>query len=155
MAILPVMNSPPAPAQLNGARPVDPAALRRKTAPLLLCERARAMEKLGLARGERVAIMGEACEEWMICDLAAQSLGGIVYGIYPTAAPSEVEYQMCDGGASIFIAEDQEYIDRVLLLADCLPALRHIVVIDDSAIFAYSHPKLVSYRAVLEQVEQP
>src|SRR5215204_5194004 len=155
MAILPVMNSPPAPAQLNGARPVDPAALRRKTAPLLLCERARAMEKLGLARGERVAIMGEACEEWMVCDLAAQSLGGIVYAIYPTASPSGVEYQMRDGGAAIFIAEDQEYIDKILLLADRLPALRYIVVVDDSAIFAYRHPKVVAYRALLEKVEQP
>ena len=36
--------------------------------------------------GERVAIMGDVCEEWMICDLAAQSLGAIVYGIYPTAS---------------------------------------------------------------------
>jgi long-chain acyl-CoA synthetase len=182
------MNSPPSAPRLNAARAIDPDALRRKTAPLLLCERARAMpngvafrskhlglyrertwrdyaamvaraaralERLGLARGERVAIMGEACEEWMICDLAAQSLGGIVYGIYPTAAASEVEYQMRDGGASLFIAEDQEYIDRILLLTDRLPALRHIVVIDDSAMFAYSHPKLVSYRAVLGQVEQP
>jgi len=33
---------------------------------------------LGLARGERYRIMGDACEEWLICDLAAQSLGAIV-----------------------------------------------------------------------------
>jgi long-chain acyl-CoA synthetase len=182
------MNPSPSPARPDAATPVDPAALRRKTAPLLLCERtrarpnqvafrskhlglyrerswrdyaamvahaARALENLGLASGERVAIMGEACEEWMICDLAAQSLGGIVYGIYPTASPSEIEYQMRDGGASIFIAEDQEYIDKIQLLSDRLPALRHIVVIDDSAMFGYSHPKLASYRALLEQVEQP
>src|SRR5215210_1878412 len=187
MAIVSGMNSSVS-ASPHGVPAIDPAALRRKSAPLLLCERARdmpdavafrskhlglyrertwrdyalmvgraarALETLGLAGGERVAIMGEACEEWMVCDLAAQSLGGIVYGIYPTASPSEVEYQMRDGGAAIFIAEDQEYIDKILLLADRLPALRHIVVIDDSAMFAYSHPKLVSYRAVLEQVEQP
>ena len=94
------------------------ATLRRKTAPQLLCERARATpsavafrsKHLGLyrertwrdyaglvarcalgaararpERGERVAIMGDACEEWMICDLAAQSAGAIIYGIYPTA----------------------------------------------------------------------
>ena len=102
---------------------VDREALRRKSAPLLLCERARALPdavafrckhlglyrernwrdyaalvartarafaELGLARGERVAIMGDACEEWLICDLAAQSLGAIVYGIYPTASAAEV-----------------------------------------------------------------
>jgi long-chain acyl-CoA synthetase len=74
----------------------------------LVAHAARALQDLGIVRGERVAIMGDVCEEWMICDLAAQSLGAITYGIYPTAAAAEVEYQMRDGGACVFIAEDQE-----------------------------------------------
>ena len=74
--------------------------------------------------------MGDACEEWLICDLAAQSLGAIVYGIYPTASASEVEYQMRDGGAVMFIAENQEYVDKILPLADRLPELRWIIVLD-------------------------
>src|SRR5947209_5506472 len=111
---------------------LDYNVLRRNSAPLMLCERARAAPNevafrakhlglyrerrwreygalvahaarafadLGLRRGDRVAIMGDASEEWVIADLAAQSLGAIVYGIYPTASPSELEYQMADGGA--------------------------------------------------------
>ncbi|MBX6328744.1 MAG: AMP-binding protein [Pseudolabrys sp.] len=108
----------------------------------LVARAARVLKSLGLKRGERVAIMGDVCEEWMICDLAVQSLGAIVYGIYPTAAPTEVAYQMRDGGASIFIAEDQEYVDKILPIAHELPDLRTILVIDDSAMFAYDHPKL-------------
>ena len=167
---------------------VDREALRRKSAPLLLCERARAQPdavafrckhlglyrernwrdyaalvartarafaELGLARGERVAIMGDACEQWLICDLAAQSLGAIVYGIYPTASAAEVEYQLRDGGAVMFIAENQEYVDKILPFADGLSALKWIVVLDDSAMFAYAHPKLRSYDALLAPVEQP
>lgn len=136
-------------------------ALRSKTAPLLLCERARsepdsvafrskhlglyrerrwrdyaalvartarAFDELGLRAGDRVAIMGDVFEEWMICDLAAQSLGAIVYGIYPTASAAEVEYQMRDGGAVLFIAEDQEYVDKILPFADQLPNLRWMLV---------------------------
>ncbi|MEZ5788428.1 MAG: AMP-binding protein [Xanthobacteraceae bacterium] len=166
----------------------DYDTLRRKTAPLLLCERAeatpdsvafrskhlglyrerrwrdyarlvahaaRALESLGLQSGERVAIMGDPCEEWMVCDLAAQALGAIVYGIYPTASASEVEYQMRHGGAAIFIAEDQEYVDKILPLVDRLPDLRQIVVIDDSAMFGYRHEKLRRYRALLAAVEPP
>ena len=91
--------------------------------------------------GDRVAIMGDPCEEWLICDLAAQSLGAIVYGMYPTAAASEVEYQMRDGGAVLFVAENQEYVDKLLTIADRLPALRWIVVIDDTAMFDYKHEK--------------
>src|SRR6202034_1031443 len=91
----------------------------------------------------------ESCEEWIICDLAAQSLGAIVYGIYPTASAAEVEYQMRDGGAVLFIAEDQEYADKVLPLVERLPDLRHLVVIDDSAMFDYDHAKLKSYHGLL------
>jgi len=180
----------------------DREALRRKSAPLLLCERARTMpdsvafrskhlglyrerswhnyatlvartarafaalgseasgqrgysEVRGLARGERVAIMGDACEEWMVCDLAAQSLGAIVYGIYPTASASEVEYQMRDGGAVLFIAENQEYVDKILPMADRLPELKWIVVLDDAAMFAYAHPKLRTYAALLAAAGAP
>ena len=160
--------------------------LRRKTAPQLLAEHARAksdavafrskdlglyrertwyryaalvgrfaqsLKSLGLAKGERVAIMGDPCEEWMICDLAAQAAGAITYGIYPTASIAEVEYQMTDGGASIFIAEDQEYIDKLLPIIDRLPALRWLVVIDDSAMFGYDHPKLKRLSEILAQAD--
>jgi long-chain acyl-CoA synthetase len=178
---------------LNGCQMIptqrdDREALRRKSAPLLLCEHARltpdvvafrskhrglyrerrwrdyaamvaraarAFATLELAPGDRVAIMADACEEWAICDLAAQSLGAIVYGIYPTATPSEVDYQMRDGGAAIFIAEDQEYVDKILPIADALPALRCILVIDDAAMFGYDHPKLRRYGDLIGAVEQP
>src|SRR5688572_24949363 len=100
---------------------------------LLVSRAARALQSLGLKRGERIAIMGDVCEEWMVCDLAAQSLGAITYGIYPTASAAEVEFQMRDGSASIFIAEDQEYVDKILPFVDGLPELRSLVVLDDSA----------------------
>jgi long-chain acyl-CoA synthetase len=171
---------------MTATPPVDREALRRKSAPLLLCERARtvpdavafrakhlglyrecswrdyaarvartarAFAGLGLAAGERVAIMGDACEDWVICDLAAQALGAIVYGVYPTASASEVEYQMRDGGAALFVAQDQEYVDKILAFADRLPELKWIVVLDDSAMFGYAHPKLRTYRALVASAD--
>src|SRR5262245_4856179 len=115
----------------------------------MVAHTAKAFAAHGLQAGERIAIMADACEEWLICDLAAQTLGAIVYGIYPTAPVEEVEYQMRDGGAVLFIAEDQEYVDRILPLVDRLPALRRIVVIDERALFALSHDKLVAYEALI------
>lgn len=121
----------------------------------LVAHTARALALLGVARGDRVAIMGDPYEEWMICDLAAQSIGAVVYGIYPTASASEVEYQMQDGGAALFIAEDQEYIDKLLPIADRLPALKWMTVIDDSAMFDYQHAKLRTYGELLEAAGEP
>lgn len=171
---------------MTDATTVTREALRRTTAPALLCSRARrnpdrvafrskhlgiyrerswrdyaqlvartaqAFAHLGLKSGERVAIMGDVSEEWLICDFAAQSLGAIVYGIYPTASLPEIEYQMQDGGAVIFVAEDQEYVDKILPLIDRLPQVRAIVVIDDSAMFAYAHPKLKSYAQLVQAAD--
>lgn len=103
---------------------------------------AKALASVGVKRGDRVAIMGDASEDWAICDLAVQALGAISFGIYPTASVSEVEYQMADAGASVFIAEDQEYVDKILATGDRLPGLAAIVVIDASATYGYAHPKL-------------
>ncbi len=116
----------------------------------MVARTAKAFAAAGLQAGERIAIMADACEEWLISDLAAQSLGAIVYGIYPTASAEEVAYQMRDGGAVLFVAEDQEYVDRILPLVERLPALRRIVAIDDTALFALTHPKLVSYATLCE-----
>ena len=120
---------------------------------VLVGRAARALQALGVTKGDRVAIMGDTCEEWMVCDLAAQALGAVTYGIYPTAAASEVEYQLRDGGAAVFVAEDQEYVDRVLPFADRLPLLRWIVVIDSGAMFGYDHPKLRDYGTALSEVQ--
>ena len=110
---------------------------------------AAGLQHLGLNPGERLAIMGDACEEWLLCDLAAQAAGAISFGVYPTASVSELEYQMRDAGASVFIAEDQEYVDKLLQIAERLPGLRAIVVIDDSAMFAYRHPLLRRFADLL------
>jgi long-chain acyl-CoA synthetase len=115
----------------------------------LVARAARAFAELGLARGERLAIMGDACEEWLVCDLAAQSLGAIVYGIYPTASIAEVEHQMRDGGAVVFVAENQEYVDKILAIAERLPQLKSIVTLDAAGMFAYAHPKLATYANLL------
>ena len=116
---------------------------------------ASALQSVGLERGERAVIMGDVCEEWLLCDLAVQSLGAVVYGIYPTASSTEVEYQMRDGGAAIFIAEDQEYVDKILPIADRLPDLKAIIVIDDSAMFGYTNSKIRRLRDLLEDVDRP
>lgn len=112
---------------------------------------AAGFKALGLAPGERVAIMGDACEEWLLADLGAQAAGAITFGIYPTASAAEVEYQLRDAGASLFVAEDQEYVDKVLPLLERVPALRRIVVIDDAGMFGYDRERLTCFQELLAQ----
>ena len=117
---------------------------------LQVARAAKGLRALGLARGDRIAIMADACAAWLIADLAAQSLGAIVYGIYPTASAEEIEYQMQDGGAVLFVAEDQEYVDKILPAIDRLPQLRRVLVVDETALFALRHAKLSTFAGMCE-----
>jgi long-chain acyl-CoA synthetase len=104
--------------------------------------------ELGLKPGDRVAIMGDPCPEWMYADLAAMSLRAIDYGVYTTSSIEEIEYLMKTGGARFFIAENQEYVDKILMIAERLSGLSKIIVIDTKATFMYKDPRLMSFSEV-------
>jgi long-chain acyl-CoA synthetase len=95
-----------------------------------------------IAAGATVAIIGNPCPEWTIADLAAQALGAITYGIYPTSAPGEVRHLLQHGGASLIVAEDQEHLDKTLVVLDECPDVRAVLVIDTRALFMYRHPRV-------------
>lgn len=106
--------------------------------------------ELGLKRGDRVAIMGDPCPEWLYADLAIQSAGAISFGIYSTCSPNETRYQVEVAGAKIFVAEDQEYVDKILPFADQFPGLLKIIVADTRAMFMYKDSRLISFSEVEE-----
>ena len=95
-----------------------------------------------IAAGETVAIIGNPCPEWTVADLAAQALGAITYGIYPTSAPGEVRHLLQHGGASLIVVENQEHLDKTLAVLDQCPDVRAVLVIDTRALFMYRHPRV-------------
>lgn len=50
----------------------------------LVFKYARALNSLGLKRGDHVVILGESCIEWALTDWACQTLGIVTIPIYPT-----------------------------------------------------------------------
>jgi len=104
--------------------------------------------ELGLKQGDRVAIMGDPCPEWFYADLAVQSAGAISFGVYATSSPEETRYTVERVEAKFFIAEDQEYVDKILPFIDRFPYLLKIIVIDTRATFMYRHQKLISFSDV-------
>ena len=106
--------------------------------------------ELGLEPGDSVAIMADPCPEWMYADLATLSAGGMDYGIYTTSSVEEVEYLMKTGEARFFVAENQEYVDKLLPVIEGLPRLIKVIVIDTRAMFMYDDERLISFDAVDE-----
>jgi len=105
---------------------------------------------LGVEPGDRIAIMGDPCFEYFISDYAGLCIGAVTYGIYTTCSVSEVQYQLENGGATIFIAENQEYVDKVLALGSAA-ALRHILVADMRAMFLYRDDRILSFAQVQQR----
>ena len=103
---------------------------------------------LGVEPGDRIAIMGDPCYEYFVADMAGLSVGAITYGIYTTCSPTEVRHQLENAGAKIFIAENQEYVDKVLELENLTTDLRRIIVADMRAMFLYRDDRIVSFSGI-------
>lgn len=103
------------------------------------------LEQLGLGRGDRLAVHSENRPEWVYADLAAEGLGGVVVGVYPTNPAAEVRYLLQNSGAKILVAEDQEQVDKALAVFDECPDLVRIVVIDPKGLRDYAHPALINW----------
>jgi long-chain acyl-CoA synthetase len=106
------------------------------------------LRSLGIGPGDRVAIHSENRPEWLFADLAAESVGAVVVGIYPTNPPAELAHVLRDCGARVLVAEDQEQVDKALAVIEQCPDLAHVVVVDPRGLRSYHHPALVTYAEV-------
>ncbi|GAB2815939.1 AMP-dependent synthetase/ligase [Lentzea nigeriaca] len=103
-----------------------------------------ALLSLGLQPGDRVAIHSENRREWLYADLGIVAARGITVGLYPTNPPSEVAYLLSHSGAKILIAEDQEQVDKALLVLEDTPDLEWIIYLEPRGIKGrYDNPKLL------------
>jgi long-chain acyl-CoA synthetase len=87
------------------------------------------LAKLGLEKGDTVAIMLNNRWEFIPCDLAAVSLGGVPFSIYQTSAPEQIQYLLSDAESKIAIVE-KAFLDRILQARKELPDLEHVIVVD-------------------------
>ena len=94
--------------------------------------------------------MADPCWEFLISDMAALCGGAVCYGIYTTCSVSEVEYQLENGEADFFCAENQEFVDKLLNTASRVPRIRKIIVFDTRALFQYTDQRLISFEDVLD-----
>jgi long-chain acyl-CoA synthetase len=90
------------------------------------------LAKLGVGRGETVALMLSNRPEFHLCDLAAMMLGATPFSIYNTYAPNQIQYLVADADAKVLICE-QQFLPRVLEARKQLPHLEHVIVVDGDA----------------------
>jgi long-subunit acyl-CoA synthetase (AMP-forming) len=87
------------------------------------------LAKLGLGRATPSRSCSTTAQEFIPCDLAAVSLGGVPFSIYQTSAPEQIQYLLSDAKSKIAIVE-KAFLDRILEARKDLPDLEHVIVVD-------------------------
>ena len=97
---------------------------------------------LGLKRDDKVAIIGTNRPRlyWAMC--AAQALGAVPVPIYADSVAEEMAYILDHAEVTIAIVEDQEQIDKLLVISDRLPRLSHLIYDEPRGLRDYDHTRL-------------
>lgn len=106
---------------------------------------------LGFKPGERLAIVADNIPEWLYAELAAQALGGISVGVYPSSLPHEIAYVVSYTGANFVLAEDQEQVDKLIEIRGEIPSVRKVIYEDPRGMRAYAdEPWITGFKQVRE-----
>jgi len=111
---------------------------------------ARALLRVGVARGDRVGIWSPNTAEWMIAQYAAAKVGAILVNINPSYRLRELEYTLNQSAIAVLIAargfRKSDYVEmlatlmpelntprRSTLATERIPSLRHLIYIGDES----------------------
>lgn len=112
-----------------------------------------ALRDMGIAAGDRVAIMSETRQEWMVSDLGIITARGVTVPVYPTLSAQQARYILQDSGArGIFVADAQQAA-KVLEVRHLLPDLEFVVVFPGPGEAGPSH-SVVPFDAVVTRGER-
>ncbi|HEU4657150.1 MAG TPA: AMP-dependent synthetase/ligase [Capillimicrobium sp.] len=90
---------------------------------------AAGLSKLGVRKGDTVALLLSNRPEFHQADLAAMTLGATPFSIYNTYSPEQIQFVVSDAGAKVLVAEQALLANALAARAD-LPQLEHVVVVD-------------------------
>lgn len=105
---------------------------------------------LGYSPGDKLAVLGDNRPEWLYSELAIQSLGGAVVGIFPDSHLDQVKYVIDHSDAVYLMVEDQEQADKFLEIKDQCPKIRQVIVDDMKGMRYYDDPILIPLKKVRE-----
>jgi long-chain acyl-CoA synthetase len=94
---------------------------------------ALALKRLGVRRGDRVAILSENRPEWAVADYACLCVGVTDVPIYPTLPPGQIRYILNDAGTVAVCVSTPQQLAKILEIRGELPALRHVIAFDAAA----------------------
>ncbi len=91
------------------------------------------LHELGIAHGDRVALLSGNRAEWFLVDSALQILGAVNVPLYANLMPSQISYIVNDSAAKGFVVAGSDQQKKVAAIGGELTTVEHFVKIDASA----------------------
>src|SRR5207244_2841694 len=91
---------------------------------------AQGLVALGIAPGDRVALISENRPEWAIADLAVMSAGAVTVPAYVTNTVEDHRHILGNSGAKAAIVSTAALATRVIPAAAQVPSLRTVIAIE-------------------------
>jgi long-chain acyl-CoA synthetase len=111
---------------------------------------ARALDELGIGRGERVLLLSDNRPEWHIFDLAVLDIGAVDVPVYGTLTPEQIAYQVNDSGAVAAVVDTPEQMAKLIEIRGQCPQLQQLIQIEGD-----TDDGVVSYEDLLKAHDQP
>lgn len=103
---------------------------------------------LGFKREDKLSYAGDNRPEGLFSELAVQSLGGAIVGIYPDSHLDQVEYVINHSDSIFVVAGDQEQADKVLDIKEKCPQVIKVIVDDPKGMRRYDDPILAYFKDI-------
>jgi long-chain acyl-CoA synthetase len=100
------------------------------------------LSRLGLKRGDTIAIVGSNRPKLYWSVMAAQMLGAVPVPVYADAVAEELAFVLAHAEVRFAAVEDQEQVDKILLVAKRLPKLEQVVYDQPRGLRDYDHTRL-------------
>jgi long-chain acyl-CoA synthetase len=111
---------------------------------------ARELQKWGIRKGDRVAILSENRPEWSTADFAILLLGAVTVPVYATLTPEQTGYTLRDSGAiAIFVSTELQLRKVQSILPQT--QIQRIVVMDRLSLTKDCPAKLASMSEIVAQ----
>jgi long-chain acyl-CoA synthetase len=105
----------------------------------------------GLAAGDVVAVLSDTRPEAVCADLGALAIGCVSACVGVQDDPARTEQLLLDAGCRLLFVENEEQLDKALMLRDRCPDLRRIVIFDMKGLHDLDDTMCESLSAFLAQ----
>ena len=105
---------------------------------------AKGMIKMGIQKGDKIALWAPNTPEWIIAQHALTKIGAVFIPVDPGAGQEDVRYILEQSGSKGIVmakgVDGESYVDTILAVRDHLPLLEHVFVVSP-----HPYPELMAW----------